>query len=76
MLTISAKPEPLDDEDELVLEPPRLPEAELEELESELPVPDVPELESEPVELEPLPAEMVAPALVLASETIVPLAGA
>ena len=79
MSTISAKPELLDDEVELVLEAPRLPEPELEEPESELPVPDVPEvpeLESEPVELEPPPAEMAAPGLVLASETIVPLAEA
>jgi hypothetical protein len=77
--TISANPELLDDEGELVLEPPRLPEPELEEPESELPVPDVPEvpeLESEPVELDPLSAEMAAPGLVLASETIVPLADA
>jgi hypothetical protein len=75
VLTISTRPELLDDdEDALLLEPPRLPAVEAE--------PD-PELELEPelaFELEldpdPEPAETVSPGETLATLTTVPPAGA
>lgn len=75
--TISAKPEPLDDDPELVLESPRPPEPEpVAALELAEPEPDPLEADSDPFELEALPAEMISPGLVLASDTTVPLAGA
>jgi hypothetical protein len=73
VLTISTRPELLDDdEDALLLEPPRLPAVEAE--------PD-PELELEPelafeLELDPDPAETVSPGETLATLTTVPPAGA
>jgi hypothetical protein len=75
VLTISTRPELLDDEDELLLEPPRLPAvAPVPELDPE---PD-PELDPEP-EPEPDPdplAETVSPGETSATLTTVPVAGA
>jgi hypothetical protein len=74
VLTISTRPELLDDEDELLLELPRLPAVELAlapdpELEPE------PELELEP-DPEPEPPEIVSPGDTLSTLTTVPVAGA
>ncbi len=77
MLTISAKPEPLDDDDD-ELELPRLP-AVLDDPLPDEPDPEDPD-EPEPLELELElefePPEISSPGLVLSSETIVPVAGA
>jgi hypothetical protein len=74
VLTISTRPELLDDEDELLPEPPRLPAVEPEldpdaEVEPEL------ELEAEP-DPDPEPPEIVSPGETLSMLTTVPVAGA
>jgi hypothetical protein len=73
VLTISTRPEPVDDEDELLSEPPRLPAVD--------PVPAVePDPESElelEVALEPEPPpEIASPGETLSTLTTVPAAGA
>jgi hypothetical protein len=77
VLTISTRPELLDDdEDALLLEPPRLPAVEAEpdpELELELEPELAFELELDP---DPEPAETVSPGETLATLTTVPPAGA
>ena len=74
VLTISTRPELLEDDDELLLEPPRLPAVELEPDPELTPEPEL-ELEPEP-DPEPEPAETVSPGETLATLTTVPVAGA
>jgi hypothetical protein len=74
VLTISIRPELLEEEDDELLDPPRLPAVELEpefELEPELAFD--PELE---LALEPDPAETLSPGETSATLTTVPVAGA
>ncbi len=74
VLTISMRPELLEDDDELLLEPPRLPAVELEP-DPELPLEPELALELEP-DPDPEPAETVSPGDTLATLTTVPVAGA